>query len=873
MSESVRQVFLGMNSDPAPVKTFDLIEALYQDILKKDEWGLSLNDTPKYDEIKKLGAGAKKELVLSLITFWETYYDRKTDTPESIKKDNKAMDYYAQLGRVSSLLFESLLRQKLEFTSTELITFFKRFREVPDNFKYRFWQEFHDLPVTYAIGQLEKHVKKEGLDEDLKTYIEEMLQWKEFDSDRFSFLEKVKTQRAKLEKILSSSGNADYKPQPYLFPEEDSAGKYLYGKYVNELMAGLKAEEQDAFYKVFYHALTATTSKPSQKWLKQAEVLIKDLKKNRYKQVMQEILGTVMGTKVLEIVEVAPYYRDSESFPYRLHKMFLDQIAILLKGLVWTMMAYHDRKTLSVLAQLTERAFQKIPGEGPASGVVGNACIYVLAHAKGVEGISHLSRLKLKIRQNNTQKLIQKYIDEVAENRGLSSLELEELSVPDFGLVEGKKTVAFQEHQLEVAVTGIGKTQLTWYKPDGSTQKSDPAFVKSDSRLKEKLKGLKEEVKQIQKYSTAQRDRIDRLFVRNQTWSYEKFQAYYLDHGLVSLIARKLIWTLTTGEQTTEAVFHKGQWEDVKGQPVEVGPETQVVLWHPIHSDTVMAWRDRLAVLEIQQPMKQAYREVYLLTEAEVNTRTYSNRMAAHILKQHQFNALTALRGWKYTLLSNFDGDADSSSATISLPEHGIMAEYLIHEVQSDDTYGMLPYVSTDLVRFTDTAKEEEVMRMEDVPKIVLSEVMRDVDLFVGVSSVGNDPEWRDNGGMPEYHDYWSSYSFGYLTEVAKTRKEVLATLLPRLKIKNVAGIEGRFLKIQGKVRNYKIHIGSTNILMEPNDQYLCIVPDRKSTAKSDKVFLPFEGDRGLSLVLSKAFLLAEDDKITDPTILSQLQQ
>jgi hypothetical protein len=37
------------------------------------------------------------------------------------------------------------------------------------------------------------------------------------------------------------------------------------------------------------------------------------------------------------------------------------------------------------------------------------------------------------------------------------------------------------------------------------------------------------------------------------------------------------------------------------------------------------------------------------------------------------------------------------------------------------------------------------------------------------------------------------------------------------------------------------------------------------------KVFLPFEGDTVLSIVLSKAFMLVDDDKITDQTILSQL--
>jgi hypothetical protein len=34
---------------------------------------------------------------------------------------------------------------------------------------------------------------------------------------------------------------------------------------------------------------------------------------------------------------------------------------------------------------------------------------------------------------------------------------------------------------------------------------------------------------------------------------------------------------------------------------------------------------------------------------------------------------------------------------------------------------------------------------------------------------------------------------------------------------------------------------------------------------------MPSEGDRTLAIILSKAFLLADDRKITDPTILRQI--
>jgi hypothetical protein len=59
---------------------------------------------------------------------------------------------------------------------------------------------------------------------------------------------------------------------------------------------------------------------------------------------------------------------------------------------------------------------------------------------------------------------------------------------------------------------------------------------------------------------------------------------------------------------------------------------------------------------------------------------------------------------------------------------------------------------------------------------------------------------------------------------------------------------------------------------MEPNDQYLCIVPGRGvAESTNGKLFLPFEGDNMLAIILSKAFLLADDKNIKDPTITRQL--
>ena len=89
-------------------------------------------------------------------------------------------------------------------------------------------------------------------------------------------------------------------------------------------------------------------------------------------------------------------------------------------------------------------------------------------------------------------------------------------------------------------------------------------------------------------------------------------------------------------------------------------------------------------------------------------------------------------------------------------------------------------------------------------------------------------------------------------------------------KEKSASLLEGKYLIVRGTRRTYRIHLGSANVLMEPNGQYLCIVQGARS---SERICLPFEGDTVLPLILSKAVLLAADDRISDQSILKQINR
>jgi hypothetical protein len=299
--------------------------------------------------------------------------------------------------------------------------------------------------------------------------------------------------------------------------------------------------------------------------------------------------------------------------------------------------------------------------------------------------------------------------------------------------------------------------------------------------------------------------------------------------------------------------------------------EVPVELWHPLDGspEEVRTWRLWFEERQLRQPFKQAHREVYLLTDAERATEIYSNRFAAHILRQHQFAALARERGWRYSL----QGGWDSWNVPYrELPALGVRVEFHVEGAGggAEDLAesGVFLYLSTDQVRFFDA--QGQALRLETIPVRTFSELMRDVDLFVGVASIGADPGWVDQG-RPQFDGYWRDFAFGELSAQAAVRRDLLARLVPRLKVADRCALEERFLVVRGNLRTYKIHLGSGNILMSPNDQYLCIVRGR-GEAGADRPLLPFEGDAQLAILLSKALLLAADDQIDDPTITRQIR-
>ncbi len=830
------------DASPEAVEMKPLLAELLPQLLAK-AYATKLSDLPAYQAIRARDTAFQSRLVLAL--------------PLAIHRISRDDDYRIRWGLGEVLT--ALMRTTLSLSQAEFLRLFTSYGldfSKPDTdllYIYRF-------PVLLTIGQVAKLAKREPLGEPLLAFLREL---RDRTAGQTGDLLKV---HLKTQEILGQATGDDALPT-VVFAKDDPLGQAL-----SQFVAGLdRADPRSAAWLDLLHRWQkASASQPSAKLRKELDAATAAVGTDAVREQGRAWLHVLADLPVAERPHVHEY-GDGSTYQYSSWDFLTESNTTVAKGLIWTLQPLADAGVLALLTALAAKCFRKIPGKGQLAAGVGNACLLALAR-NGLPGVAALARVRTKVRQTNTQELIARHIAHESAKLGVSPAEIEDMAAPDFGLADGQLVEKFGDYSATLTLAD-GKTAVQWHKA-GKPLKSAPTALKATHA--DELKELKAAQAQAQQTYTTQRDRLDRSFVDERRIPWPWFEQYYFNHGLLSLLARPLIWRLHRADGIfQDALYYDEAWRDPQGQPVPA-PEaaTRVQLWHPVlvPAAEVLAWRQLLEDKQIRQPLKQAFREVYLLTPPEERTGTYSNRMAAHVLKQHQFNSLAKLRGWRYRLLGAYDKGYDSEIARLPLPTHDLTAEFWVSEVNADGEWndtGIYHYVSTDQVRFV---RGEAPVPLPQVPPLPFSEVMRDVDLFVGVASVGNDPLWRDNGGLAQYRNYWESYSFGDLSEVAKTRKLALERLVPRLKIGKVSTVQGNFLEVKGHRHTYKIHLGSGNILMEPGDRYLCIVPDRSGkTPGASDIFLPFEGDAVLSIILSKAQLLMDDDKITDETILRQL--
>lgn len=278
---------------------------------------------------------------------------------------------------------------------------------------------------------------------------------------------------------------------------------------------------------------------------------------------------------------------------------------------------------------------------------------------------------------------------------------------------------------------------------------------------------------------------------------------------------------------------------DFEGEETEVTAQTALKVAHPfdIYRDGHWhAYQKYLFDNRIIQPFKQVFRELYVKTEEEAQA-FRSTRYAGNQIQPQKTKACLKTRRWVC--------DIEAGLQKVYYKENIIASIYALADWFSPAD---IEAPTLEWVEFFDR-KTGKAMRIEEVPDIIFSEVMRDVDLAVSVAHAGGvDPE--------------TSHS------TVEMRRAIVEFTLPLFKLKNVR-LEGSHAFISGERADYSVHLGSGAVHLQggPMINLLPVYSQHRG-----KLFLPFvDEDPKTSQIISEILLFAEDKKIKDPFILNQL--
>src|SRR6185295_5026379 len=94
----------------------------------------------------------------------------------------------------------------------------------------------------------------------------------------------------------------------------------------------------------------------------------------------------------------------------------------------------HIATIARLLGDVPEASFKQIPTIGARCPRVANASLVALSLMPGPEPVAQLTRIQSKSKKPSAKKLVESALKNAAAQQQVSPDELEEMSVPDFGL-------------------------------------------------------------------------------------------------------------------------------------------------------------------------------------------------------------------------------------------------------------------------------------------------------------------------------------------------------------------------------------------------------------------------------------------------------
>lgn len=399
-----------------------------------------------------------------------------------------------------------------------------------------------------------------------------------------------------------------------------------------------------------------------------------------------------------------------------------------------------------------------------------------------------------------------------------------------------------EEIELKLLVDEAGRSSLLCRKA-GKELKSIPAKYKKDSTVLD-YQNVNRKLKEQYSRTRQMMEQAMEDCTPFEVWELLELQKNPVAGPILKPLVMKL-WKEETKEGAPASgiilgFLSKEGLTDWSGAVTVIQPSDQVLIAHPFDLYREGHWHEYQKLLfekQIRQPFKQVFRELYVKLEEEL-LKEHSMMFSGNQIQPQK--TVGALRSRRWV------ADYEDGLQKIYYKENIVAGIYAMADWFSPSD---IEAPTLEWVVFRDR-KTFQPLKIKEIPDVIYSEVMRDVDLAVSVAHAGGvDPE--------------TSHS------TVEMRRAIIECNLELFKIKNVR-LEGSHALIDGRLGRYTVHLGS-GVVHQQGNSMLFVVPVHSQ--HRGRLFLPFiDDDPKTAEIMSKILLFAEDHKIKDPSILAQMR-
>jgi len=355
--------------------------------------------------------------------------------------------------------------------------------------------------------------------------------------------------------------------------------------------------------------------------------------------------------------------------------------------------------------------------------------IAMIGTDKALRHVEYISR-KYK-RKASLEAAAIEALENAAEEMGMDIYELSDKIIPDFGFDGLYKTIDVNGEELRVFVAKDFKLQFI--TEEGKVRKSVPKAASKE--LKAELKTIQKEIREVNR---AQKDRLEQYMVLERRWNLEDWTKFYLMNPVMFIYASTLVWGVFDDKNKLKNIFYVDEDAsllDIEDDEIEI-ENGKIGMIHPLRlsEEQKSAWTAKLYEYEIVQPFQQLDRPSFLLSEAD---KTAKKIVRYHGKGASKGNQATQghfeRRGWRKEVS---DGGCFDFSKTFK--QEGMYAFLSLEGLCIGWYDEKVMFHNIHFMKIGEYAwKDEEFIPLKDVPAIMYSEVIADMEAILEVEEEG----------------------------------------------------------------------------------------------------------------------------------------